>query len=58
MTHIETPWQQARENLLLDEPSHALIKKDWIKEYYAARVQIQEEEKHPEVSAVYPVGCC
>lgn len=52
MTHIEAPWQQARGNLLADEPSHAIIEKAWIEEYYAARVQTQEKEKNPEVAAV------
>ncbi|WP_204106367.1 MULTISPECIES: type II toxin-antitoxin system antitoxin SocA domain-containing protein [Spirulina sp. CCY15215] len=51
MTHIEKPWKMARGCLLLDEPSHTIIRKDWIKEYYASRVQEQEENQQ-EVSSI------
>ena len=39
MTHAEDPWKQARESLMLDEPSDEIIKKEWIREYYKARVE-------------------
>ena len=38
MTHIEDPWQRARGNLPPDAPSHKVIQKDWMQEYYGARV--------------------
>jgi hypothetical protein len=39
MTHAERPWNQARGNLMLDEPSEEIMKKECIREYYKARVQ-------------------
>lgn len=44
MTHAEDPWNQARENLQPDEPSNAIIEKEWMKEYYASRVEEVEED--------------
>lgn len=38
MTHIESPWQRAREGIASDEPSTNVIFKDWMQEYYKARV--------------------
>ncbi len=42
MTHIEAPWNWARENLLADAPSNEAIKKEWIKEYYGSRVEKED----------------
>ncbi|ELR96863.1 Panacea domain-containing protein [Gloeocapsa sp. PCC 73106] len=39
MTHIEDPWKKARGNLPIDEPSQAIIEKDWMKEFYSSCVQ-------------------
>jgi uncharacterized phage-associated protein len=39
MTHIEAPWNQARGNLPPDAPSNEVIRKEWMKEYYGARVE-------------------
>jgi uncharacterized phage-associated protein len=39
MTHIEDPWKKARVNLLPDVPSNEVIQKEWMKEYYGARVE-------------------
>lgn len=39
MTHAEAPWNQARKNLPPDAPSCAVIQKEWMKEYYGARVE-------------------
>ncbi|NJN22715.1 MAG: SocA family protein [Leptolyngbya sp. RL_3_1] len=39
MTHMEDPWILARGDLLSDAPSSTIIDKDWIQEYYGARVQ-------------------
>ncbi|PSB68506.1 hypothetical protein C7B61_00490 [filamentous cyanobacterium CCP1] len=39
MTHAEAPWNWARGDLPLDAPSDAVIKKEWMKEYYGARAQ-------------------
>ena len=36
MTHSEIPWQRARGNLPPDAVSTAMIKKQWMKEYYTA----------------------
>lgn len=35
MTHDEMPWKQARGDLDPHEPSKAIIRKDWMKEFYA-----------------------
>ena len=43
MIRIESPWNQARANLATDEPSHEIIKKEWIKEYFGARVKEEED---------------
>ena len=40
MTHIEEPWKLARVGLLPDTPSTAIIRKEWMKEYYGARVKV------------------
>jgi uncharacterized phage-associated protein len=39
MTHIEDPWKTARAGLPPDAPSNAIIRKEWMKEYYGARVK-------------------
>lgn len=39
MTHAEDPWKWAREDLPPDAPSNAVIQKEWMKEYYGARVE-------------------
>jgi uncharacterized phage-associated protein len=39
MTHAEDPWNWARGDLAPDEPSNEVIKKEWMKEYYGARVE-------------------
>ncbi|MDJ1185903.1 Panacea domain-containing protein [Roseofilum casamattae] len=39
MTHFEDPWNWAREDLPPDEPSHEIIQKEWMWEYYGDRVQ-------------------
>jgi len=39
MTHAEAPWNWARESLLPDVPSEAVINKEWMKEYYGARAE-------------------
>jgi uncharacterized phage-associated protein len=39
MTHIEDPWQLARQGLPSDMPSDEIIRQEWMKEYYGARVQ-------------------
>jgi uncharacterized phage-associated protein len=36
MTHLESPWQIARQGLASDEPSTNIILKDWMQEYYKA----------------------
>jgi uncharacterized phage-associated protein len=42
MTHIEKPWNLARGNLPMDAPSNAIIKKEWMEEYYGARVEEED----------------
>ena len=39
MTHAEAPWNWARGDLAPDEPSNEVIKKEWMKEFYGARVE-------------------
>jgi len=39
MTHAEAPWSRARGSLLSDQPSSAVIEKEWMKEYYGSRAQ-------------------
>lgn len=39
MTHAEDPWNWARGDLAPDEPSNEVIKKEWMKEFYGARVE-------------------
>lgn len=39
MTHLESPWIQARGNLPVDAQSNEVIHKEWMKEYYGSRVQ-------------------
>ncbi len=39
MTHVEDPWNRARGNLPPDVPSNAIIKKEWMREYYKARAE-------------------
>ncbi|MFZ4665312.1 MAG: Panacea domain-containing protein [Prochlorotrichaceae cyanobacterium] len=39
MTHAEDPWKWARGDLPPDMPSNETIKKEWMKEYYGARVE-------------------
>ncbi|PSF35524.1 hypothetical protein C7H19_16040 [Aphanothece hegewaldii CCALA 016] len=42
MTHAETPWNRARGDLPPDAHSNAVIKKEWMKEYYGSRVEKQD----------------
>ncbi|WP_347242384.1 type II toxin-antitoxin system antitoxin SocA domain-containing protein [Fischerella sp. FACHB-380] len=42
MTHVEAPWNLARGNLPPDAPSNAIIKKEWMKEYYGSRVEEED----------------
>jgi hypothetical protein len=42
MVRREDPWIKARGELPKDEPSHAIISKESMKEYYKTRV-IEEE---------------
>lgn len=44
MTHIEEPWNRARENLAPDTPSNEIIKKEWMQEYYGARVKEDKKD--------------
>ena len=37
MTHVEDPWLKARGNSPMDVPSHAIIQKEWMQEYYGNR---------------------
>lgn len=39
MTHDEAPWKWARGDIASDAPSNEIIKKDWMKEYYASRAE-------------------
>ncbi|EDX86743.1 hypothetical protein S7335_4449 [Synechococcus sp. PCC 7335] len=39
MTHAEAPWDWARGDLPSDASSNEVIKKEWMKEYYGARVE-------------------
>jgi uncharacterized phage-associated protein len=39
MTHAEYPWDLARGDLPSDIPSNEVINKEWMKEYYGARVE-------------------
>ncbi|MEO0351559.1 MAG: type II toxin-antitoxin system antitoxin SocA domain-containing protein [Cyanobacteria bacterium P01_A01_bin.15] len=39
MTHAEDPWCWARGELPSDSPSNEIIKKEWMKEYYAKRAK-------------------
>jgi uncharacterized phage-associated protein len=45
MIRSELPWNLARENLAPDSPSTNIIKKEWMKEYYATHVK--EEPENP-----------
>jgi uncharacterized phage-associated protein len=42
MTHMEAPWQRAREGLMRDQPSTNIILKDWMQEYYTARAEEED----------------
>lgn len=39
LTHNEYPWKKTREGLPDDEPSDRVIKKDLIRDYYAAFIK-------------------
>lgn len=39
MTHLEAPWLQARAGLPSDASSNAVIRKEWMKEYYRAHAK-------------------
>jgi len=39
MTHVETPWIEARKGLPIDSPGNEIITKDSMKRYFATRVQ-------------------
>lgn len=41
MTHREEPWQKARVGLMPDQPSTNIIQKNWMQEYYKARVEVE-----------------
>ena len=43
MIHIEVPWNRARGNLLPDAPSEAIIRQEWIKEYFQKRAEEKED---------------
>jgi uncharacterized phage-associated protein len=53
MTHVEAPWNRARENLPPDAPSNAVIEKEWMKEYYGARGEENTEDQSEATSARY-----
>jgi uncharacterized phage-associated protein len=38
LTHSEEPWLKARGGIPPDMSSHAVIMKDWMREYYSARL--------------------
>lgn len=42
MTHAEVPWNRARGDIPPDAHSNAVIKKEWMKEYYGSRVKKQD----------------
>jgi uncharacterized phage-associated protein len=42
MTHVEDPWLWAREGLPMDAPSNEVIRKEWMKEYYGSRVEVEK----------------
>jgi uncharacterized phage-associated protein len=44
MTHLEKPWQRAREGLPMDAVSTATIEKQWMKEYYAVHGEENSEK--------------
>jgi uncharacterized phage-associated protein len=52
MTRSELPWNLARANLPPDSPSTSIIKKEWMREYYAAHVK-EEPENQTEAIAEY-----
>lgn len=43
MTHVEEPWNRARGDLPPDAISNETIEKEWMKEYYGARVEEEED---------------
>ena len=45
MVRAEMPWKKARNGISHDEPSENTISKEWMKEYYLARAQEQEEKE-------------
>lgn len=46
MTNQEDPWKLARGNLPIDVPSRDIIKKKWMKDYYAAHAEETEEAEN------------
>jgi len=42
LTHSESPWLKARGGLPMDEPSHAIITNDSMKEFFRARMVERE----------------
>jgi uncharacterized phage-associated protein len=52
MTHIESPWNRAREKLQPDAPSTNVIEKEWMKEYYSSRGG-ENTENQTEATAMY-----
>jgi hypothetical protein len=46
MTNQEDPWKIARGNLPIDAPSRDIIKKEWMKDYYAAHAEETEEDEN------------
>ncbi|MDX2271051.1 MAG: DUF4065 domain-containing protein [Cyanobacteriota bacterium] len=43
MTYVEDPWRLARGNLPMDAPSHAIISKESMRKFFAARAEETEE---------------
>jgi uncharacterized phage-associated protein len=51
MTHVEAPWNWARGDIPQDMPSDAIIKKEWMKEYYGARVEKDTKDQTEEATS-------
>jgi uncharacterized phage-associated protein len=44
MIRVEPPWNRARRGVLMDEPSEAVVEKDWMKEHFSTRGQENPED--------------